>query len=149
MPNYCLSSLFVYSSTNPHSIDYTPNGTPYWAVGDSFLKNIYSVFNLGSGGNGDAGIQGMGSSGSTAQVGFATPSRTNGEIGLSCRGGDGTTPADPSGNEGQRGMNKVNSPILDLLWGRHATLGTIHNTLRKALSKCRVASSVSLNVPLH
>ncbi|CCA76545.1 related to aspartic peptidase A1-Laccaria bicolor [Serendipita indica DSM 11827] len=80
-PNYCLSSLFVFSSADPHSLYYTPNGSPYWIVGDAFLKNVYSVYSLGSGGSGDAGVQGMGNNGATAQVGFAKLSNVSGEIG--------------------------------------------------------------------
>ncbi|KAG8827877.1 hypothetical protein FRC19_011578 [Serendipita sp. 401] len=82
MPDYCLSSLFLFSSKDPHSILYTPNGAPYWLVGDSFLKNVYSVFSLGGGGEGEAGLQGMGNNGATAQVGFAKLSNVSGEISL-------------------------------------------------------------------
>ncbi|KAG8833197.1 hypothetical protein FRC17_011145 [Serendipita sp. 399] len=81
LPDYCLSSLFLFSSKDPHSILYAPTGAPYWLVGDSFLKNVYSVFTLGDGGEGEAGLQGMGNNGATAQVGFARLSDVNGEIG--------------------------------------------------------------------
>lgn len=80
LEGYCISSLFVYSSSDPHSINYTPANSPYWLVGDAFLKNVYSAFHLGDGGSGDSGIQGMGNNGATAQVGFATLSGLNGEV---------------------------------------------------------------------
>jgi len=86
LEGYCVSSLFTYSSKDPHSIDYVPNGSPYWLVGDAFLKNVYSVFNLGDGGNQD---------GSGASIGFATLSGTDGQVGLS---GGNDTPTNASGN---------------------------------------------------
>jgi len=95
-PNYCLSSLFVYSSMDPHNIDYREPETPYWIMGDSFLKNVYSVFDLGSswtsGGSTDgstAGVMGMGNTGTTAQVGFAALSGVDGEVGFAVQGGVG------------------------------------------------------------
>jgi len=92
-PNYCLASLFTYSSMDVHSIDYKEPNTPYWLIGDSFLKNVYSVFDLGSswstGDGTQAGVQGMGNLGTTAQVGFAALSGVNGEIGMAVQTDDG------------------------------------------------------------
>ncbi|PVF95089.1 acid protease [Serendipita vermifera] len=82
LENYCVSSLFTYSSTDRNSSVFTAPGQPFWLVGAAFLKNVYSVFNLGDGGSGEAGVQGMGNDGATAQIGFAKLSGVSGEIGL-------------------------------------------------------------------
>lgn len=105
--NYCLASLFVYSSMDPHNFDYREPNTPYWLVGDSFLKNVYSVFDLGSswgsGGSSDGstgGVLGMGNKGTTAQVGFAALSSIDGEVGLAAQGEVGGSSASTSTTTG-------------------------------------------------
>jgi cathepsin D len=63
---YCLAAFFVLELSSSSSIPGGKNSsTPIWIVGDSFLKNVYTVFRA-----------------NPASVGFATLSTTGGSIGL-------------------------------------------------------------------
>jgi hypothetical protein len=111
LENYCISSLFTYSSTNQTSPDFTAPGQPFWLVGAAFLKNVYSVFNLGDGGSGDAGIQGMGNDGATGQIGFAKLSGVSGEIGVPANGTPNNVSADSTSNQTTTGPRPAGTDL--------------------------------------
>ncbi|KIM27143.1 hypothetical protein M408DRAFT_330251 [Serendipita vermifera MAFF 305830] len=119
-PNYCLSSLFVYSSADRHSIDFRNPYSPYWIIGAAFLKNVYSVYTLGDSANDGtpAGIQGMGNLGTTAKVGFARLSDVKGEIGMATR-------ASNENDSGSTGSSTAASVTLSLDSSTNLPLGVI------------------------